>query len=68
MKPCPPIVCPPVYVYHDCYVYREQPVVQPVIHVQRNVIVNVPRYYTQPAQQQVTIDPGCPGCATPHRP
>jgi hypothetical protein len=68
MKPCPPIVRPPVYVYHDCYVCREVPVVQPVIHVQRNVIVNVPRYYTQPSQQQVTIDPGCPGCHPPHHP
>ncbi|WP_067922398.1 MULTISPECIES: hypothetical protein [Alicyclobacillus] len=60
MKPCSPIVCPPVYVYHDCYVAREVPVVQPVIHVRRNIVVNVPRYVVQPGSQEVTLDPGCP--------
>lgn len=65
MKPCAPIVCPPVYVYHDFFVPREVPVIQPVIHVRRNIVVNVPRHYVHPSQQQVTIDPGCPnqcGC------
>jgi hypothetical protein len=59
-QPCDPIICPRVYVYEDCYVPREVPVIQPVIRVRRNIIVNVPRHYVQPGEQQVTIDPGCP--------
>jgi hypothetical protein len=61
MDKCPPIVCPPIYEYEDCYVYREQPIIQPVIRVKRHIVVNVPKYYTQPEAKDVVIDPGCPG-------
>ncbi len=61
MEKCPPIVCPPVYEYHDSYVHREIPIIQPVIKVNRHIIVNVPKYYTQPVTKDVVIDPGCPG-------
>lgn len=61
MDKCPPIVCPPVYEYYDCYVHREVPIIQPVIKVRRQIIVNVPRYYTQPVTKEEVIDPGCPG-------
>ncbi|WP_206832532.1 hypothetical protein [Alicyclobacillus fructus] len=61
MKPCPPIVCPPIYEYHDCYICREVPVIQPVVRVNRQFIVNVPRYVVQPETKNVTVDPGCPG-------
>ncbi len=57
---CKPIVCDPQYVFHDCYVPREVPIVQPVIHVQRKIIVNVPRHYVQPMVKHKVIDPGCP--------
>jgi hypothetical protein len=59
-KPCPPIVCPPVYEYHDCYVCREVPIIQPVVRVHRQIIVNVPRYYVEPVDRNEVIDPGCP--------
>ncbi|MGZ4123006.1 MAG: hypothetical protein ACXVPC_11855 [Tumebacillaceae bacterium] len=64
-KNCPPIVCPPVYQYHDCYVYREVPIIQPVIRVNRHIIVNVPRYQVVPETRDVVIDPGCPGQRPP---
>ncbi|WP_207893922.1 hypothetical protein [Tumebacillus sp. BK434] len=59
LEKCPPIVCPPIYQYHDCYIPREVPIIQPVIRVNRQIIVNVPRYYTQPESRTEVIDPGC---------
>ncbi|MDQ0188969.1 hypothetical protein JI721_02190 [Alicyclobacillus cycloheptanicus] len=61
MQKCPPIVCDPIYKYQDCYVYREQPIIQPIITVRRHIVVNVPKYYPQPSSKDVVIDPGCPG-------
>jgi spore coat protein D len=56
-----PIYCDPQYVYHDSYVCREIPVIHPIVHVNRQNIVNVPRHYTQPTQSTQVIDPGLPG-------
>lgn len=60
MGKCDPIVCDPQYVIHDCYVPREVPIVHPIIHVQRRVIVNVPKHYVQPVVKNQVVDPGCP--------
>lgn len=57
---CPPIVLPPIYECQDCYVCREVPIIQPIVRVNRTIIVNVPRYYAVPQQENVVIDPGCP--------
>lgn len=57
---CGPIVCDPQYIIRDCYIPREVPVVHPVVTVNRNIIVNVPRHYYQPMSKSVTVDPGCP--------
>ncbi|KEO83264.1 hypothetical protein [Tumebacillus flagellatus] len=65
MDKCPPIVCPPIYEYYDCYIPREVPIIQPIVRVQRRIIVNVPRYYVQPENREEVIDPGCP--TTPRR-
>lgn len=65
MEKCPPIVCPPVYQYHDCYVQREVPIIQPVIRINRQIIVNVPRYIVAPETRNEVIDPGCPGQRRP---
>ena len=58
MKKHPPIVCPPIYEYCDSYVPREVPIVQPIVRVNRKVIVNVPKYYVQPTTREEVIDPG----------
>lgn len=63
---CPPIVCDPQYVFHDCYVPREVPVIHPIIHVQRHHIVNIPKHYYQSSTKNTVVDPGCPG--KPHTP
>lgn len=65
MEKCPPIVCPPIYECHDCYIPREVPIIQPVIRVNRQIIVNVPRYYVTPETRNEVIDPGCPGQGQP---
>jgi hypothetical protein len=58
---CRPIVCDPQYVVRDCYVPREVPVIHPIININRHVIVNVPKHYSQSSTKDVVVDPGCPG-------
>lgn len=60
MKKCKPIICDPVYVYNDCCVPREVPIIHPVVTVNRRIIVNVPKHYYQPMTKNVVVDPGCP--------
>jgi hypothetical protein len=59
---CPPIVCDPRYRVRNCYIPRVVPYVHPIVTVNRNVIVNVPRHYYVPTTRNVVVDPGCPGC------
>ncbi|RYM06515.1 spore coat protein D [Sporolactobacillus sp. THM7-7] len=63
-KPCgpnQPIYCDPQYVVHDSFVPRFVPVVHPVIHVNRQNVVNVPRHIFEPQFRNEVIDPGYPG-------
>lgn len=59
---CPPVVNPPKYVYHDCYIPRMVPHIHPVIHVNRYNIVNVPQHFYPQEVKNVVVDPGCPNC------
>ncbi|MET3574299.1 hypothetical protein ACFFIY_12500 [Bhargavaea ullalensis] len=40
-----PIVCPPTYRFHDSFTECEVPFVHPIVNVNRQNIVNVPRHY-----------------------
>ncbi|MCM3086954.1 hypothetical protein M3557_03410 [Bhargavaea ginsengi] len=40
-----PIVCPPTYRFHDTFTQREVPFVHPIVNVNRQNVVNVPRHY-----------------------
>ncbi|MGM9919845.1 MAG: hypothetical protein ACI33O_01260 [Bhargavaea sp.] len=40
-----PIVCPPMYRFHDTFTEREVPFVHPIVNVNRQNVVNVPRHY-----------------------
>ncbi|HSO58326.1 MAG TPA: hypothetical protein VLQ66_08825, partial [Paenisporosarcina sp.] len=46
-----PIVCPPLCRYTDSYVKREVPYIQPLINVNRQHIVDVPRTYYREINQ-----------------
>ncbi|MFX3616731.1 MAG: spore coat protein D [Sporolactobacillus sp.] len=70
-----PIICDPRYVVHDSYVPRYIPVIHPVVHVNRQNIVNVPQHSVQQSQQNQVVDPGlpdhnqaCQWCNCPPRP
>lgn len=67
MYGCLPVVCPPQYCVHDCYVPRIVPVIHPVVHVNRTVAVNVPQHFYQPIVRNVMVDPYAvnPGMARP---
>ncbi|WP_207652388.1 spore coat protein D [Desulfosporosinus sp. FKB] len=61
MYSCPPVICPPQYCVHDCFIPRMVPYIHPVVHVMRQNIVNVPQHFYQPMVRNVVFDPGCPG-------
>ena len=52
-----PIVCPPLCRYTDSYVKREVPYIQPLINVNRQHIVDVPRTYYKEINQTVVVPP-----------
>lgn len=63
-----PIVCPPEYCVNDTFMPREVPVIHPIVHVNRQHIVDIPRhYYTETTEnvmgEQLMGNPGFgPGC------
>jgi hypothetical protein len=40
-----PVVCPPEYRVHDSFIPREVPFIHPIVNVNRQNIVDVPRHY-----------------------
>ena len=52
-----PIVCPPLCRYTDSYVKREVPYIQPLITVNRQHIVDVPKTYYREITQNVVVPP-----------
>lgn len=53
-----PVICPPQCVVRDYYTTREVPVIHPIINVNRQHIVNVPRHIYQPVTRNVVMDNG----------
>lgn len=58
---CQPIICPPRCCVHDCFTPRIVPYIHPIVHVNRQNIVNVPQHFYQPIFRNVVVDPGWPG-------
>ena len=55
--PAHPIVCPPQYRVRDTFTPRMQPVIHPIVNVNREHIVNVPQhFYTQ--TNETVVAPG----------
>jgi hypothetical protein len=52
-----PIVCPPLCRYTDSYIQREVPYIQPLINVNRQHIVDVPRTYYEQINRNVIVPP-----------
>ncbi|WP_156291937.1 hypothetical protein [Oceanobacillus salinisoli] len=55
-----PIVCPPKYVVRDRFVPRIQPIIQPVVKVDRLNVIDVPRHIVRPFRKRVVVDPRIP--------
>lgn len=53
-----PIVCPPLCRYTDSYIHREVPYIQPLINVNRQHIVDVPKTYYEEINETVVVPPG----------
>jgi len=52
-----PIVCPPLCRYTDSYTQREVPYIQPLININRQHIVDVPKTYYEEINQNVVVSP-----------
>jgi len=70
MRDCQPVIYPPQYCVHDYYTPRMVPYIHPVVHVNRQNIVNVPQHYYPTITKDIVVDPGCPGvgCGCPGHP
>lgn len=58
-----PVVCPPDYRFHDEFMPREVPVIHPIVNVNRQHFVDVPRHYFTETTENVMGAPvfPCPG-------
>ncbi|WP_143242243.1 spore coat protein D [Bhargavaea cecembensis] len=60
-----PVICPTTYRFHDSFTEREVPFVHPVVNVNRQNVVNVPRHYFTETSASVPgrdiYDPGFGG-------
>lgn len=54
-SPAQPVVCPAQYRVHDTFVPRIQPVIQPIVNVNREHLVNVPQYYYTETNETVVM-------------
>lgn len=61
MRDCQPVIYPPQYCMHDYYTTRVVQHIHPVIHVNRQNIINVPQHIYQPITRNMVVDQGCPG-------
>lgn len=52
-----PIVCPPQFRVHDSFIPRMQPVIHPIVNVNREHIVNVPRHFFTETNRNVVVNP-----------
>lgn len=56
-----PVVCPPEYIFRDEFMPREVPVVHPIVHVNRQHFVDVPRHFYTETTENVMGAPMMPG-------
>ncbi|GGA44772.1 hypothetical protein [Psychrobacillus lasiicapitis] len=52
-----PIVCPPQYRVRDSFLPRMQPVIHPIVNVNREHIVNVPQHFWTETNRNVVVNP-----------
>jgi hypothetical protein len=62
-----PVVCPPQCVVRDYYTPREVPVIHPIVNINRQHIVNVPRHIYQPVTRNIVVDNRYPSSLSPTR-
>lgn len=64
MQQMQPIVCPTQYRCHDEFIPREVPVIHPIVNVNRQHVVEVPRHFYTETTQNVMGEtlPAMPGC------
>lgn len=55
--PAQPIVCPPQYRTRDSFLPRMQPVIHPIVNVNREHIVNVPQHFWTETNRNVVVNP-----------
>lgn len=58
---CQPVMLPPQCCVNNYYTTRMVPYIQPIVHINRENIVNVPQYFQVPITRNMVVDPGCPG-------
>lgn len=56
-----PIVCPTQYRFHDQFTPQEIPVIHPIVNVNREHMVPVPRHFYTESTQNVNCGPVRPG-------
>lgn len=52
-----PIVCPPQFRVRDSFIPRMQPVIHPIVNVNREHIVNVPQHFVTETNRNVVVPP-----------
>lgn len=52
-----PVVCPPQYRVRDSFLPRMQPVIHPIVNVNREHIVNVPQHFWTETNRTVAVNP-----------
>lgn len=52
-----PVVCPPQYRVQDSFLPRMQPVIHPIVNVNREHIVNVPQHFWTETNRNVVVNP-----------
>lgn len=57
-RPVQPIVTRPRYVVRDFVTPRPVPIIHPIVHVNRQNIVNVPQHFYQRYTKNVVVDRG----------
>ncbi|MFJ8064406.1 hypothetical protein ACIQYS_07220 [Psychrobacillus sp. NPDC096426] len=57
MPAAQPIVCPPQFRVRDSFIPRMQPVIHPIVNVNREHLVNVPQHFFTETNRNVLVNP-----------
>ncbi|MDR4225514.1 hypothetical protein FO478_14240 [Heyndrickxia coagulans DSM 1 = ATCC 7050] len=52
---CRPIIATPRYIIHNCFVPRFQPIIHPLVEVNRTNVVTVPRHMLKPIRKNEVV-------------